>query len=84
MEKHISNLIDKMDHPARIIFVSYYYNQMSVDEITQEIGLSSDTIMRLLFDSSNEVIKTIGNGGIYYVALMTFLALSNEATTVRI
>ena len=69
MEKHISNLIDKMDHPARIIFVSYYYNQMSVDEITQEIGLSRDTVMRLLFDSSNEVIKRHSTECLFFISI---------------
>ena len=82
MEEIISCEIESMDFPEKQIFVCYYYNQMTVDEIAREVGIDRKAVVRYLIDSSKKIIKLIDEGGIYYMALMSFLAMAEEATEV--
>ena len=79
MEKCIVQLIDEMSVTERCVFVSYFYNQMSTNEIAQETGSSEYRIRQYLLSAIRKVITIIGQGGMYYAALMIFLAMGNEA-----
>ncbi len=83
LKNHIASKIDKMESLERLIFISYYYNQLSIDEIVNETGLSSEKVRKYLMISSNEIIKEVGEGGIYYAALVSFLTMGEEAVVYR-
>lgn len=79
MEASIANLVDMMSYRERIVFVSYYYNQLSIEEISAETGMPIGTVHSCLTGVSKRVAETIGHTGMYYVAIMIFFALGNEA-----
>lgn len=79
-ESSIVSLVDVMSYQERIVFVSYYYNQLSIEEIAKETGISGKTVRSCLTDTSRKVADIVGHTGMYYVALMIFLALGNEAS----
>ena len=79
MEKRIACMIEGMGSIERLIFIGYYYNQMSIDEIADETGLTTETVGKYLLESSNKIINEAGEGGIYYAALISFLAMGAEA-----
>ena len=83
MEELIGHLIDRISNLERWIFVCYYYNHMSIEEIANETGFEKEIIAKHLSSSSNKVIKEIGEGGIYYAALIAFLSMGDEATNCR-
>ena len=78
-ESRIARLVDMMSYQERIVFVSYYYNQMSIEDITKATGIPIRTVHSCLADASRKAAETAGHTGMYYVALMIFFALGNEA-----
>lgn len=83
MGECISRIIDGIENTERIIFVSYYYNQMSIEEIAAEVRLPAKAVWDSLIRISNEIIRETGEGGIYYAALLAFLEMGSEAAECR-
>lgn len=79
VEQRIADLICEMDFQERFIFVSYYFNQMSVEELAEETGYTDAFVKETLSQSSNKAINVIGKGDKYYAALVSFLAMGEEA-----
>ncbi|MCR5602566.1 MAG: sigma-70 region 4 domain-containing protein [Lachnospiraceae bacterium] len=79
-ESRIARLVDMMSYQERAVFVSYYYNQLSIEDIASETGIPIRTVYSCLADASRKAADIAGHTGKYYVALMIFFALGNEAS----
>lgn len=84
VEERISGLISNMDYKERMVFIGYFYNQMSITDITLTTGISKKEIKKYLVGSCKKIAGMIGEGGTYYAALVSFLSMGEEAVASKL
>ncbi len=81
MEKKIAKRIDKMNILERRILVSYYYNEMSLSEISEELDIPYKTVADCLQHSACLLKGLMEHEGARYMAMEILISMAEEAVS---